>query len=166
MYAFVWRLYLIVDKLRKESIFYGKPGVKINNCFLYPAEITWLWMSVQQLAFPVHSHPSAMSLCIPAAETGKDDTYWFSVFCLVRQSLMRTLMSANTWVLLFGFGLEGTLKIIWFQPPCHGQGHLPPHQVAQSPIQPSLEHCQGGGSHSFSGPGLHHPHSEEFLPCI
>ena len=23
------------------------------------------------------------------------------------------------------FGLEGTLKIIWFQPPCHEQGHLP-----------------------------------------
>jgi len=22
------------------------------------------------------------------------------------------------------FGLEGTLKIIWFQPPCHEQGHL------------------------------------------
>jgi len=22
------------------------------------------------------------------------------------------------------FGLEGTLKIVWFQPPCHEQGHL------------------------------------------
>jgi len=30
------------------------------------------------------------------------------------------------------FGLEGTLKIIWFQPPCHEQGHLPPDQVVQS----------------------------------
>ena len=49
------------------------------------------------------------------------------------------------------FGLEGTLKIIWFQPPCHEQGHLPPAQGAQSSIQPGLEHCQGGGSHSFSG---------------
>jgi len=37
------------------------------------------------------------------------------------------------------FGLEGTLKIIYFQPPCHGQGHLPLDQVAQSPIQPGLE---------------------------
>ena len=67
------------------------------------------------------------------------------------------------------FGLEGTLKIIWFQPPCHEQGHLPPDQVAQSSIQPGLEHCQGGGSHSFSGqpgPGPHHPHGEEFLPYI
>jgi len=27
--------------------------------------------------------------------------------------------------------LEGTLKIIWFQPPCPEQGHLLPHQVAQ-----------------------------------
>ena len=50
-----------------------------------------------------------------------------------------------------GFGLEGTFKIIWFQPPCHEQGHLPLDQVAQSSIQPGLEHCQGGSSHSFSG---------------
>ena len=28
--------------------------------------------------------------------------------------------------------------------PCHGQGHLPPDQAAPSPIQPGLEHCQGG----------------------
>ena len=62
------------------------------------------------------------------------------------------------------FGLEGTLKIISFHPPCHGQGHLPPDQVAQSPIRPGLEHCQGGGSHSFSGqpiPVPHLPHSED-----
>jgi len=32
------------------------------------------------------------------------------------------------------FGLEGTLRIIWFQPSCHEQGHLPPAQVAQSSI--------------------------------
>ena len=65
------------------------------------------------------------------------------------------------------FGLEGTLKLSWFQPPCHEQGHLPPAQAAQSSIQPGLEPCQGGGSHSFSGqcgPGFHHPHGEEFLP--
>ena len=37
-------------------------------------------------------------------------------------------------------GLEGTLKITWFQPPCHEQGHLPPDQVAQSSIQPGLRH--------------------------
>ena len=42
------------------------------------------------------------------------------------------------------FGLEGTLKTTWFQPPCHEQGHLPPAQVAQSSIQPGLEPCQGG----------------------
>ena len=67
------------------------------------------------------------------------------------------------------FGLEGTLKTIWFQPPCHEQGHLPPAQGAQSSIQPGLEHCQGGGSHSFSGqpgPGPHYPHGEEFLPNL
>ena len=43
------------------------------------------------------------------------------------------------------------LTDIWFQPPCHGQGHLPLEQGAQSSIQPGLEHCQGGGSHNFSG---------------
>uniref|UniRef100_A0A8C3PLQ6 Uncharacterized protein n=1 Tax=Calidris pygmaea TaxID=425635 RepID=A0A8C3PLQ6_9CHAR len=67
------------------------------------------------------------------------------------------------------FGLEGTLKIIEFQTPCHGQGHLPLDQVAQSPIQPGLEHLQGWGSHNFSGqpvPVSHHPHSKEFLPNI
>jgi len=30
--------------------------------------------------------------------------------------------------------------------PCHEQGHLPLDQVAQSSIQPGLEHCQGGAS--------------------
>jgi len=53
--------------------------------------------------------------------------------------------------------------------PCHEQGHLPPEQVAQSPIQPGLEHCRAGGSHSFSGQPVslpHHPHGEEFLPYI
>ena len=67
------------------------------------------------------------------------------------------------------FGLEGTLKINAFQPPCHEQGHRPPAQGAQSSIQPGLEPCQGGGSHSFSGqpgPVSHHPHGEEFLPNI
>jgi len=65
--------------------------------------------------------------------------------------------------------LEGTLKIIWFQPPCHEQGHLPLEQVTQSSIQPGLEHCQGGGSHSFSGQPVsvpHYLHGEEFLPNI
>ena len=54
-------------------------------------------------------------------------------------------------------------------PPCHGQGHLPLAQVAQSPVQPGLEPFQGGGSHSFSGqpvPVSHHPHREELLPYI
>jgi len=41
------------------------------------------------------------------------------------------------------FGLEGTFKIVLFQPPCYRQGHLPLDQVAQSPIQPGLEHLQG-----------------------
>jgi len=53
--------------------------------------------------------------------------------------------------------------------PCRGQGHVPLDQVAQSSIQPGLEHFQGGGIHNFSGqpvPVPHHPHSKEFLPNI
>lgn len=40
---------------------------------------------------------------------------------------------------------EGTVKIIEIRPPRHGQGHLPPHQAAQSPVQPGFEHCRGWG---------------------
>ena len=43
------------------------------------------------------------------------------------------------------FGLEGTIKIIEFQPPCYRQRHLPLNQVAQSPTQLALECFQGGG---------------------
>ena len=62
------------------------------------------------------------------------------------------------------FGLDETLKITSFQPPCHGQEHLPLDQVAERPIEPGPEHCQGGGSHSFSGqpvPVPHHPHYQK-----
>ena len=47
--------------------------------------------------------------------------------------------------------------------------HLPLEQVVQSPIQPGLEHFQGGGTHKCSWqpvPVPYHPHSKEFLPCI
>jgi len=53
--------------------------------------------------------------------------------------------------------------------PCtmlHGQGHLPLDQAAQSPIQPGLEHFQGGGIHSFSGqpvPVPQNPHRKNFF---
>jgi len=53
--------------------------------------------------------------------------------------------------------------------PCHEKGYLPLDQVAQSSIQPGLEHFQGGGIHNFSGQPVamfHHPHGEEFLPNI
>jgi len=64
------------------------------------------------------------------------------------------------------FGLEGTFKGHLGPTPSPWQGHLPLDQVAQSLIQPGLEHFQGGGIHNFSGlpvPVSHHPHSEEFL---
>ena len=41
--------------------------------------------------------------------------------------------------------------IIWFQPACDVQGHQPPHQAAQSHIQPGLECLQGCGIHSLLG---------------
>uniref|UniRef100_A0A672VD10 BHLH domain-containing protein n=1 Tax=Strigops habroptila TaxID=2489341 RepID=A0A672VD10_STRHB len=51
--------------------------------------------------------------------------------------------------------------------PCHKQGHLPLAQAAPSPcVQPGPEHCQGWGSHSFSGhpvPAPHHPHKGKLL---
>ena len=51
----------------------------------------------------------------------------------------------------------------------HGQGHLPLDQVAQSPVQPGLEHFQGGDILIFSGqhvPVPHHPLSKEFLSYL
>jgi len=44
------------------------------------------------------------------------------------------------------FGLEGTLTTIWFQPPCHGQRHLPLDQVAQSPIHLALNTARDGAA--------------------
>uniref|UniRef100_A0A8C3L1I6 Kinesin family member 13B n=1 Tax=Chrysolophus pictus TaxID=9089 RepID=A0A8C3L1I6_CHRPC len=48
-------------------------------------------------------------------------------------------------------GLEGTSRIMNLQPPCHMQGHQPPHlippQAAQGPIQPGLGHLQGWTGH-------------------
>lgn len=44
------------------------------------------------------------------------------------------------------FGSGGTPKIILFQHPCHGQGHLPLGQIAQVLIQPGLESPTGSGN--------------------
>jgi len=48
--------------------------------------------------------------------------------------------------------------------PCYVQGHQPPHQAAQSHIQPGLECLQGWGIHYLFGqpvPVLHHPLGEK-----
>ena len=53
--------------------------------------------------------------------------------------------------------------------PCHGQRHLPLDQVAQSLIQPGLEHSQGEGIYNFSEqpvPVSHHPQSKEFFSSV
>jgi len=67
------------------------------------------------------------------------------------------------------FELERAFKDRLSQSSCHGPGHLPLDQVAQSPTQPGLEHFQGGGSHNFSGqpvPEPYHPHRKKFLPYV
>ena len=98
--------------------------------------------------------------------------YIACIICMLILIWKRRHIWRNCWGddrIIEWFGLQGTLKIIWFQPPWHGQGHLPLDQVAQSPNQLGLECFQGGGSHSFSGqpgPGPHHPQSKEFLPSI
>jgi len=48
-------------------------------------------------------------------------------------------------------GLEGTFKDHLVQSPFHGQGHLPLDQVAQSPIQPALEHVREGAATASPG---------------
>lgn len=67
------------------------------------------------------------------------------------------------------FVLEWTLKIIYFQAPCCGQGHLPPDQIPQSPIQHGLENVQRGEVHNLFGQLVsmsHHLDSKEYLPNI
>ena len=65
---------------------------------------------------------------------------WFC-FCFTDSKIHRII----EWL-----GLEGTFKIIWFQPPCYRQGHLPLDQAAHSPIQPSLDCLQGMVIHTLS----------------
>jgi len=65
--------------------------------------------------------------------------------------------------------LEDSLKIFkdhLAQHLCHGWGHLPLNQVAQSPIQPHLEQFQEWGILNFSGQSVavpHHPHHKKSL---
>jgi len=57
------------------------------------------------------------------------------------------------------------------QPPCHRQGHQPPHldEAAQGHIQPGLEHLQGWSIHNLCGQPVsapRHSHSEKLPPDI
>lgn len=45
-------------------------------------------------------------------------------------------------------------------------GNIPLYQVAQSSIQPSLDHNQGWSTYRQFVPVPHHPLSEEFPPDI
>jgi len=65
--------------------------------------------------------------------------------------------------------MQWTFKEHLVQPPHNEQGHLQLDQVAQSPIQPHLECCQGWGTYHLSAqpvPVFHHPHCKQFLPYI
>lgn len=54
-------------------------------------------------------------------------------------SQLKNIKSITEW----GFRLEGTSKIMFFQSSWHGQGYLPLDQIAWSSIQPHLEHFWG-----------------------
>jgi len=69
--------------------------------------------------------------------------------------------------------LEGTARILKFQPLCHRQGHQSPDlvldQVAQGPIQSDNEHLQRRSIHSLPGqpvPATHHSLCKELPPDI
>lgn len=67
------------------------------------------------------------------------------------------------WMETEWFELEGTVKTIQLHPPCHGQGHPPLNQVAQSPIQPGRGNFQGWGIHNVCRQPVqvsHHSHCE------
>ena len=67
------------------------------------------------------------------------------------------------------FELEGTLKDNLVQLPCNEPGHLQLHHVAQSPVQPDLEHLQGWGIHCLFGqpvPVLRCPYHKKPFPSI
>jgi len=101
---------------------------------------------------PQCAGPAGQSPCPGPCVLGKSRRIPTQARCRAAHQL---ILDAGSWVLDAGrrritewFGLEGTLKIIWFQSPCHEQGHLPPAQAAQSSIQPGCEHCQGSASRS------------------
>jgi len=47
--------------------------------------------------------------------------------------------------------LEGTLKIIYFQTPCHGQGHLLLDEAAQTPPNLALNTAREGAASASLG---------------
>jgi len=65
-----------------------------------------------------------------------------------------TLSTTQPWPfrrIIKWLGLEETSEIVYFQPPCHGQGCHPLDQTAQETIKPGLECLQGGASTASLG---------------
>jgi len=75
---------------------------------------------------------------VVAAEALLSELHYNSTFALQSKKTHPALK--ESWNSL---GWKGPLNISSFQPPGHGQGHLPLDQAAQSPTQPGLEHFQG-----------------------
>ena len=111
-----------------------------------------------------------LGFCLPSGLQGEESKCQQYDLIVCAKGIFKKVNLLQTWNfhgITEMVGMGGTLKIIKFHAPCHRQECLPLDQVAQSPIQPGLEHCQGGGIHDFSGlrvPAPHHPQSEEFLP--
>ena len=64
---------------------------------------------------------------------------------------------------------KGPLKVIWSKSPTMDRDTYSLHQVAQSLVQPDLEHLEGWGIHRLSGQPVHAPHlpyRKKFLPYI
>lgn len=62
-------------------------------------------------------------------------------------------LSTIKWILRITewFGLGGTFKIIWFQPPCYKRGHVPLDKIVQRPSSLVLNAYREGASTSKLG---------------
>lgn len=63
------------------------------------------------------------------------------------------------------FGWEGTIETISSHALCYGQGHLPPDQIAPSPVQSGREHSQGRGCCSREGCTAHGSGEQRRIPA-
>ena len=90
---------------------------------------------------------------------------YFTVYLHYRLNSSWAITESSNRIIEY-FGSEGTFRAHLAQLPYNEQGHLQLDQVAQSPIQPDLECCQGWGIYHLSGqsvPVFHHPRCKNFF---